>query len=152
MAEEYPDELYRGISTTEHITPEGYLMAGAFQFSKYDGCLRNDDGFCELSINWNDDDDSIKLLLEQQKPNKAELQFKVGYCKITKSGMDMLLKTYINDGHFKYERRPIEENLIEDIQPNPYHGNLLMTNKINKHIQKNIQHSLATLAGSIIKR
>lgn len=55
-------------------------------------------------------------------------------------------------GRFKYERRPIEARPEEDVHPNPYHGNLLMLNDLDKNAKKNIQHSLATLAGSIIKR
>lgn len=152
MVKKYPEELYRGVSTNDHITKEGYIKAAAFQFADYAGCSRNDDGFCELSINWKDDDEAVKVLLEQRKPNKEEVQFKVGFCKIERAEIDMFLKMYINDGHFKYERRPIEENLAEDIQSNQYHGNLLMLNELDKNIKKNIQYSLATMAGRIIER
>lgn len=152
MTEKYPENLYRGVSSLGDITKEGYVMAGAFKFDAYDGNLRDDDGFCELSINWNDDDDSLHLLLGQHKPFKEEKQFKAGYCKIERALIDLMLKQYIDAGRFKYERRPIEANPEQDIQANPYHGNLLMLNDLDKNTKKNIQHSLATLAGSIIRR
>lgn len=152
MIEEYPEEFYRGVSSLENVTKEGYVMAGAFKFDNYDGNSRGDDGFCELSINWNDNEDAKKILLEQHKPFKEEKQFKAGYCIVKRAYVDQMLKPYISKGHFSYERRPVEENLSEDIQANPYHGNLLVHNDLDKNAKKNIQHSLATLAGSIIKR
>ena len=32
---EYPDEFYRGISSPNDITSEGYVTAGAFQFDTF---------------------------------------------------------------------------------------------------------------------
>lgn len=152
MTEKYPEELYRGVSSINDITKEGYVMAGAFKFDNYDGDSRGNDGFCELSINWNDDENAIKVLLEQHKPFKEEKQFKAGYCKLKRSYIDLMLKQYIDDNRFKYERKPIEAKPEEDVHSNPYHGNLLMVNDLDKNAKKNIQHSLATLAGSIIRR
>ena len=152
MRENYPDEFYRGISSPNDITKEGYAMAGAFKFDEYDKDLREDDGFCELSINWNDEEEALKTLLEQHKPFKEEKQFKGGYCIIQKTLMDKVLKPYIDNNHFKYERRPIKQDADADISENPYHGNLLMDHQLDKNARKNIQHSLATLAGSVIKR
>lgn len=152
MQNNFSQEFFRGISTIDFITPEGYIKAGAFKFSEYDNNLRNGDGFCELSINWNDDEYALTTLLEQHKPFKEEKQFKVGYCVIERTHLDLLLRNLIKNGHFSYERKPILENEEKDIQVNPYHGNLLMLNNLDKNVQKNIQHSLATLAGSIIYR
>lgn len=152
MTDKYPEEFYRGVSALDNISKEGYIGAGAFKFDNYNGNSRDNDGFCELSINWNDDDNALKVLLEQHKPFKEEKQFKAGYCKINRNCVELMLKQYIDDECFKYERRPIKENPDEDIQHNPYHGNLLMLNELDKNIKKNIQHSLATLAGTIIRR
>lgn len=152
MEKEFPKEFYRGISSPNDITKEGYIMAAVFKFDKYDEIARNDDGFCELSINWNDDEGALTTLLRQHKPHKEEKQFKGGYCKISKSAMDLIFKPYIDGEQFKYERRPILGNCDADISPNPYHGNLLMLNELDKNIKKNIQHTLATLAGSYTSR
>lgn len=127
-------------------------MSGVFSFDSYDAALRKGDGYCELSINWNDNEGALKTLLEQHKPFKTENQFKVGYCKLDRIEIELALKTYIKEGHFKYERSPLLGDKDEDIQPNPYHGNLLMLNGIDKNAKKNIQHTLATLAGQIIHR
>lgn len=151
MEEKYPEELYRGVSSLDVITKEGYVMAGAFKFDNYDSVSRGD-GFCELSINWNDDPNSIKILLGQHKPFKEEKQFRGGYCKIQRKVMDLMLKQYMDDGKFNYERRPIDADVAKDIQANPYHGNLLMLDNLDKQAKKNIQHSLATLAGSVMCR
>lgn len=134
--ENFPEELYRGVSSSNDITKEGYIMAGAFKFDNYDGDLRNNDGFCELSINWNDDAGALSVLLNQHKPFRDEKQFKAGYCKIQKAYVDLVLKQYINDGYFTYERSPITENAEEDIPSNPYHGNLLMLNELDKNTKK----------------
>ena len=53
---EYPEEFYRGISSPHDITDSGYVTAGAFQFDQYD--LKRGDEYCELSVNWNDDEPS----------------------------------------------------------------------------------------------
>lgn len=152
MINNYPEEFYRGVSSPNEVTQEGYLMSGAFKFPNYDGASREDDGFCELSINWNDDEKALEILLEQHKPFKEEKQFKAGYCMINRMSLDLMFKPYIDDGCFSYERRPVEENLDEDVQANPYHGNLLMLNELDRNTKKNIQHSLATLAGRLIPR
>lgn len=152
MIENYPEEFYRGVSSPNDVTREGYLMAGAFKFDNYEGASRDNDGFCELSINWNDDEGALKVLLDQHKPFKEEKQFKAGYCVIKRSFLDLMLKPYIDDANFSYERRPVARSVEEDIAENPYHGNLLMKNDLDKNVKKNIQHTLATLAGSIIQR
>lgn len=150
MEEKFPEELYRGVSSPNDITKEGYAMAAVFKFDEYDGALRNNDGFCELSINWNDSEDALRVLLEQHKSLKEDVQFKGGYCIIPRNVIDLMLKQYIDDGRFRYERRPVEGNVEADVQANPYHGNLLMLNELDKNTKKNIQHSLATVAGALL--
>lgn len=147
---DYPDELYRGISSPNDITAEGYVAAGAFQFDTYDP--QRGDEYCELSVNWNDDGESLQVLLNQHKPRKDDKQFKGGYCKINRVVLNNTFKIFMDNESFSYERRPVEASEENDYQENKYHGNLLMKNTIDKQVKKNMQHTLAFLAGVAIRR
>lgn len=146
----YPIELIRGLSPNDSITPEGYVTASGFQFDPYDA--KRGDNYCELSINWKDDDGAIDKVLMQHKPNCAVPQFSIGYAIVERSKIDIMLKTYVDKLHFSYERCPVEGDKLKDIDDNPYHGNLLVNESVGKQAKKNIQHSLATLAGLAIRR
>ena len=149
MRDDTPEEFYRGLSSPDTVTEQGYPTEAAFRFLDFN----RSDGYNELSVNWNDDEGSLEKLLSQRKSSKEEPQFKIGYCKIYKSMMRMLMKAYMDEGMLSYERRPIEENSESDIEANPYHGNLLMKKDVGNMIKKNIQCSLATLAaGTFVKR
>lgn len=142
----YPSEFYRGLSAKDNVTSEGYVTASAFSFDKYDESRCDD--YCELSINWNDDEGALHTLLSQHKPFKEEKQFKVGYAKLPISIIHSMFRQFIDDNMFAYERKPISANPDADIAENPYHGNLLVSKKLNSNIKKNIQYSLATIATS----
>ncbi len=140
----FPDEYYRGISDKSWITPQGYVSAAAFQFKEYNAESReNDDGYIELSINWNDDEKSLTTLLNQKKQGSDVCQFKFGYCKMNRLQVDLMLKQYIRDKLFSYERKPINEDEANKIMANPYHGNLLLHKTVEKQVKKNIEHILA---------
>jgi hypothetical protein len=147
---EFPEAFFRGISSPSDITNEGYVAAGAFQFDAFDP-QRGDD-YCELSINWDDDEGSLKTLLEQHKPKREDKQFKGGYCTINRAYLNGVFKLYMDNGTFSYERRPIDACEENDYQTNPYHGNLLMKNSIDKQMKKNMQHTLAFVAGEATRR
>ena len=151
MEDNTPDKFYRGISSADAISAEGYITEAAFSFDKFDRNPRSDD-YCELSINWNDDDGALLTLLSQRKPFKDEPQFKIGYCSIQKSMMRNLFRQYIVNENFTYERRPIQKDEINDIVENPYHGNLLLKKDVSKALKKNIQCGLATLATCSLKK
>lgn len=147
---EYPDEFYRGISSPNDITDSGYVTAGAFQFDAYDS--QRGDEYCELSVNWNDNEEALQVLLNQHKPQKEDKQFKGGYCKINRTLLNNMFKGYMDNETFSYERRPVEASEENDYQENQYHGNLLMKNTIDKQVKKNIQHTLAFMAGLATRR
>ena len=73
---EYPDEFYRGISSPNDITSEGYVTAGAFQFDTYDPKLG--DEYCELSINWNDEEKALFVNMNGERMTRQ------GFWKIIK--------------------------------------------------------------------
>lgn len=151
MEDNTPDKFYRGISAADAISVEGYITEAAFCFDKFEQNPRSDN-YCELSINWNDDDDALVTLLSQRKPFKDEPQFKIGYCSIQKSVMRELFSSYMADNNFAYERRPILKDEENDIAENPYHGNLLIKKDASKALKKNIQCGLATLAAGSLKK
>ena len=70
MEDNTPDKFYRGISSADAISAEGYITEAAFSFDKFDRNPRSDD-YCELSINWNDDEGALLTLLSQRKPFKT---------------------------------------------------------------------------------
>lgn len=146
----FSDSFYRGISSPNDISSDGYVLVGAFQFDAYDAS--RSDGYCELSINWNDDEKSLETLLNQHKPNREDKQFKGGHCEISFPHMNLAFKQYIDKGIFSYERFPIAGSKKNDYQDNPYHGNLLLKDSIDKQVKKNIQHALAAISGLAIRR
>lgn len=109
----YPDSFYRGISKTDFIDAFGIPNNQAFQFSD-EG---RSDGFYELSINWNDDEESLAILFNQKKGD-GEIQFKAGAYEMSFPLLKQITSRYIQLGHFNYERSEVEGN--------KYHGNLLI--------------------------
>ena len=146
----YASSFFRGISLNDYVTKEGYVLSGAFQFDSYDS--DRGDLYCELSINWNDNGGALETLLNQHKSNSEDIQFKVGYCCISLSNMKKLLRPYIDNKDFSYERRPINECIEKQIQANPYHGNLLLKDTVSKAVKKSIENSLATLGTATFVR
>lgn len=153
MTGEYPEEILRGISSDnqDFITPEGYPTQAAFQFDAYDANSRNDN-FCELSINWVDDEGAVATLLDQVNTRKNCPQFQGGYCKFSRIVLEAAMRDYITNEHLSYERRPIEEDLENGVAENKYHGNILMKNNLSKQARTNIQVTLAGIAGAVIPR
>ena len=149
MIDSYPDEFLRGIpnASENFITPEGYPTQAVFNFDEYN--KERIDGFCELSINWLDDEGAIQVLMNQINPRKNTFQFQGGYCRLTRFELHSL-RDYFSNGHLSYERRPIEDNGING--PNKYHGNILMKNDLSGQAKVNIRVALAVLAGTVIPR
>lgn len=141
---DYPDEILRGISNNnrDFITEEGYVTQAAFRFDEYN--TERCDGFCELSINWVDDEGAVDVLLRQINPKKGVPQFQGGYCRFARKMLRAALNAYFRNGHLSYERSPLSEN--------KYHGNILIKNDVSKPIKTNVQATLAALAGIAVPR
>lgn len=132
----YPDTLLRGLITPGSVTSERYVTAEAFQFQDFR--QNRSDNYNELSINWEDSDEAVDVLLKQKKEGSEDPQFKIGFARMSFSRIKDVFKPHISDKTYSYERKPVDGN--------PYHGNLLADAKLSKQIVKNIQHSLATIA------
>lgn len=131
---EYPDSFFRGITSPKFIL-NNHILSDAFQFDEAD----RDDDFKELSVNWNDCEEALKLALTQRK-NNGNLQFVGGVVKLDLAMVKRVFHTYIQEGTFSYERRAIDGN--------PYHGNLLISNTLNKQQRSTISGTLGLLAES----
>lgn len=153
MKDSYPEEFIRGVAKDDQqfITPEGYATQAVFSFDEYDAVARHNDGLRELSVNWMDDEGAVTTLLRQVNARKGGFQFAGGYCRIATADVDILVKR-LNEGDLSYERSPIPAIEDDDVPGNPYHGNLLARNELSKPARTNIQASLATLAGTVVRR
>lgn len=130
---DFPTNFYRGIANKDFIS-NGFVQQAAFQF---DDEIR-EDGYKELSINWNDCDDALNKALEQRKTN-GKLQFSAGVANLDLQKVEMMLFDYIRQEIFSYERREVEGN--------PYHGNLLLKGSVDKRCRSLISSGLALVAG-----
>jgi hypothetical protein len=129
----YPDKFIRGISSPEYVDEAGRASAALFQF--WD--TNREDDFFESSINWYDDEDALRLIMEQRKEkDETRFQFESGVAIISRSEADRIRANISYSSIFAYERSPIVGN--------DYHGNLLRKDKcIKKSIQTVIAASLA---------
>jgi hypothetical protein len=109
----YPEEFIRGIVNEESLDKDGRASASMFQFID---TQRNDE-FIEASINWFDDEEALSVIMKQRK-ECGEIQFKIGAAILSRSMLDMLLKSHTTYNRLSYERKAIEGN--------KYHGNLLL--------------------------
>jgi hypothetical protein len=127
----YPERLIRGISNADFIDSEGRATAMLFQFDDAEK-----DGFCECSINWYDNADAMKLLLDQKKQgNENTYQFKIGAAVLLRSWLDEMINRPNCKDALKYERAEIDEN--------PYHGNLLRKIGLTKPINNMLAACIA---------
>ena len=124
-------------------------MEAAFKFDEYN--TERKDDFCELSINWLDDEGAVEVLLNQINPRKNLPQFQGGYCRFPRAFLHTM-RAYFENGHLTYERRPIEADAENGVAANKYHGNILMKKGLSKQTVTNIQVTLAGLAGAVIPR
>jgi len=135
----YPENCLRGISDPGHILEDGSLSSAAFNFSE----TIRDDGWKELSINWDDDENCKEILLDQKKGN-GELQFKAGYAILPRNELDHLSNQPMVNGILSYERLPLENN--------KYHGNILLRGNLPKPTIKKLQAGLALIVSRVVPR
>ena len=134
---EYPSTFYRGLSSKDFIF-NGQVLPSAFQF---DDIVR-EDGYKELSINWNDEVAALEIMLNQRKDN-GKIQFGAGAAKLDLNAVIIVLAAFMEKKEFQYERREVEGN--------PYHGNLLIRGEMDKKIRSMVSNGLALVAGTNIQ-
>lgn len=131
----FPKEFLRGISNIDFIE-NGHVLPSAFQFDD----TGREDGYCEASINWLDDDGAIRIALCQRKDN-GKIQFPGGVVRIDLAHAKMILHNFAQAG-FSYERAPLEINR--------YHGNLLLSKSLRRNTKLMLMNGLALAAGTNI--
>lgn len=122
----------------ECFTAEQNIAIGAFQFSDFS--KSRNDNYLEASINWEDDDKAVIVLLEQKKDGTEEQMFKYGYVRLPLNLVRMTLKSLIDKEYLNFERKPLDKN--------PYHGNILIPVNIKKQERSMIQNILAAIANN----
>ncbi len=135
----FPDNCIRGIPNTDFMNDDGLPGSHLFHFKNEH---RRDDGWIEQSINWDDDENAISFSLNQRKED-GSLQFKAGVVIIPREEIDRLSRrpTVIEEA-LSYERRALEHN--------PYHGNILLSEKVPKHMMKKLAAGLALAISKVI--
>ncbi len=136
-----PNRFFRGLSSERDFTPEGYVTASAFEF--HDHTNDRDDGYWETSINWDDEPESLSVLMSQKSEKTNSLMFDK-YSFILLSQLRSNLTVPLQEGHFKYERRPLPNNI--------YHGNLLALGSLDKKSKALFKSTLAMIATQNMKR
>ena len=136
--ESFPNFFYRGISNRTFINDNKRPSIEAFCFDREP----REDGFREMSINWEFSDDALNVLFTQRKAD-GSIQFSAGASKLDFSLLKEVTSQYIAMGKFDYEKREVPGNI--------YHGNLLFkpdsNNKIlNKQDETMIRNTLAMIA------
>ena len=91
----YPDTLLRGLITPSSVTSERYVTAEAFQFQDFR--QKRSDNYNELSINWEDSDEAVDVLLKQKKEGSEDPQFKIGFARMSLSRIKDVLKPHNSD-------------------------------------------------------
>jgi hypothetical protein len=128
-----PENFIRGIPN-EGFLQNGKIGAHLFYF---DANYKREDGWCEQSINWHDDDSVVPFTLDQRKED-GEYQFKVGIAIVKKDEIDHINKWQSVANILAYERNPLELNR--------YHGNLLIKSDFQKKTMFMIAGAIALSA------
>lgn len=134
---DYPDKVLRGISG-KFINSDGILDGEAFQLDK-----AREDGLCEISVTWLDEPKAFDVLMLQRSSTTNEIQFVHGAAEINRADLDAYMKPHTLANQFSYERRPTSDN--------PYHGNFLVLDALDKGMKKLIKQRLAMLGNAVIR-
>lgn len=131
----FPDRFFRGIPN--NTFKNGILLSESFKLGEV-----REDGFCEISITWDDAPEALDILMSQISERTNDYQFKDGIAEINRKEFDEGMKPHIFNKHLSYERSPLEGNR--------YHGNLLVKNELDKQMKTLIKSQLAFLANKCI--
>ena len=131
----YPDNCIRGVQNDNYLEKDGWAASHLFHFDLL--ADNRGDGWAELSINWEDDDQAIAATLRQTR-NDGEPQFSAGAAILKRAEIDHISERPYFKGLLRYERQKEVGN--------DYHGNLLLRPETDKAVMKRIAATIATLA------
>lgn len=128
----YPEYFFRGITEQGKINLEYKRVLG--DVFRFDDRYKNEEGYAEASINWDDDKGALENLKKQKRGETESLKYENGIIKIQTKKIKEMRNRY--KGKFSYERKPVEGN--------KYHGNVLLRiDEIAKPWRKLISDELA---------
>ena len=131
---DYPNEFIRGVLNDDDMIGE---YPDASLFKKFDIVDGRDDGYSELSINWNDCEEALLHILEQRKEN-GSLQYSSGAAIFSRIELDRLCKkNTLARNNLSYERREVEGNI--------YHGNLLLRKELTEKKERKKRDMIAAV-------
>ena len=136
IEESYPEKMLRGISSFKFIEG-GILTDAVFELDPV-----RDDGYCEISITWYENQEAFDILMSQVSIRREELQFKAGAAELDRIELTKKMENHFLESNIKYERKPSSTN--------KYHGNLLVKNDLSKQMKRLIKCGFATLANETI--
>lgn len=134
----FPENCLRGIPNSSFLDADGSVGSHLFYFRPEDV---RDDGWTEQSVNWEDDLQAIEFTLNQEKEEGGK-QFKAGVVILPRREIDRLNRQPTVNGVLSYERQQLDDN--------PYHGNLLLKTEVCKRVMKKIAAGLALHVSTII--
>ena len=132
----YPQKMLRGISSKNFIL-EGILTEDVFNLDPV-----REDGYCEISITWYDNQEAFDVIMTQRSDKRDEIQFQAGVAELDRAEIATKMKAHFLSENLSYERRPTKDNR--------YHGNLLVKNSLSKQMKRLIKCGLATFANNKI--
>lgn len=131
----FPDKLFRGIPNNSY--KNGILLQEAFNLDP-----QREDGYCEISITWDDESESLDVIMSQINERTQDYQFRDGIAEICRKDLDSGMKPQMMLKNLWYERRPTSNN--------KYHGNILVKGNLDRGMKMLIKSQLAFLANQCI--
>ncbi len=125
--DEYPNFCLRGLRAPDHRTEDGEISASAY-YPDPDTVQNRQDGRCETSIDWEDEDEVLPNLLQR---------FRYGVARLPRKHIDEVNQYAQVKGGLSYERFPIVDN--------PHHGNILFPASIAQKSESKRRLIWATL-------
>jgi hypothetical protein len=136
---DYPEMYIKGIPNEQCFDEFGIPITNLYDFKENANRVKNDN-FKENSINWYDNDEALFQIFTQIK--NEEVQFKEGAVILPRNEIDHLKVIYRDI--FDYERNELDGN--------PYHGNLLLKNHVKPATERVIRGAIAAHFHKILKR
>lgn len=142
-AAEFPPTCLRGIRLEKWIVDDGLggkVLAGeAFKFDESARAALPNEGWREVSINWEDDAEAVEFTRRQRSARGMPLN-QHGVGRLAVADMEQCRALIRMTDSFTYERRADPE------QPdNRYHGNLLLAPEVPPAFQRQLAGALGLL-------
>ena len=137
----YPSECLRGIPSDISIEEAEKIDRKIFRFTENKERPEELGKYKEMSVTWNDSDEAVRIISQQQSERRDGFQFPLGFVVIKRSTLDILKRD--EAVKLRYERYPIEGN--------EYHGNILISSEATKTVRRQAAAELAHHASVVFR-